>query len=117
MPRAFTLSDTAPGEMIAMLPGLFDRGPACLRRVTDISGDGPINAGLSVTIAGSLAWKHGITLNALAIEDPGAGIPITEFYRRAVITPDGFVITARGLADYPRALRAKLLRELAVPTG
>jgi len=27
------------------------------------------------------------------------------------------VMTARGLADYPRTLRAKILRELARPTG
>ena len=42
----------------------------------------------------------------------GPSSPISSFYRRWAITRGGFVITARGLGDYPRAIRAKLLREL-----
>ena len=59
----------------------------------------------------------GTEINAIAIEDIGRATPITEFYRRFVITRQGFVMTARGLADYPRALRAKILREVAKPLG
>ena len=47
----------------------------------------------------------------------GASAPISTYYRRWVITPEGFVMTARGLGDYPRAIRAKLLRELVKPVG
>ncbi|MEI4470620.1 DUF1194 domain-containing protein [Frigidibacter sp. MR17.24] len=115
--RSFSRSDTAPGEMIAALPALFESAPPCLRRVADISGDGPVNAGRPVPPETRRAQQAGITLNAIAIEDRGSGNPITEFYRRYVITPDGFVMTARGLGDYAPVLRRKLLRELVIPTG
>ncbi|MEI4485635.1 DUF1194 domain-containing protein [Frigidibacter sp. MR17.14] len=117
IPRSFTRSDTAPGEMIATLPDLFATAPACARKVADISGDGPVNAGRPVPPESKRAQEAGITLNAIAIEDRGGGNPITEFYRRYVITPDGFVLTARGLGDYAPVLRKKLLRELVIPTG
>ena len=38
-------------------------------------------------------------------------------YRRLVISSDGFVMTAHGLADYPRAIHSKLTRELVDPTS
>ena len=64
-----------------------------------------------------VSGRAGIEINAIAIEDVGRAVPITEFYRRLVITPNGFVLTARGLADYPRAIREKLIRETAKPLG
>ena len=66
--------------------------------------------------ASANGWA-GIIINGLAIEDMGASTPTTQFYRRHVITPGGFVMTARGLGDYEPTLRAKILRELARPTG
>ena len=56
-------------------------------------------------------------LNAIAIEEPGSAIPITTYYRNWIITPGGFVVTARGLQDYAETLRLKLLRELTKPIG
>ena len=47
----------------------------------------------------------------------GQASPISEFYRRYVISRNGFVMTARGLGDYPRAIREKILREVAKPLG
>ncbi|WP_235829858.1 DUF1194 domain-containing protein [Frigidibacter oleivorans] len=117
LPRAFAFSDTAPGDFVAWAMPQFDGTGGCRRRVIDISGDGPINAGRPVTSQSIAAHRQGIEINAIAIEEPGAGIPITEFYRRYVITPGGFVVTARGLADYAPTLRMKLLREIVAPTG
>lgn len=117
VPRAFDGSDTAPGDLIRFATALFDAVPDCGRRVIDVSGDGPQNAGGPTGPASAAAHRAGVVVNGIAIEDMGSSAPTTQFYLRHVITPGGFVMTARGLADYPPTLRAKILRELAKPTG
>ena len=114
-PRAFAASDTAVGQAISFSAAQFAAVPECRRQVIDISGDGPENAGFTAGQARQAAQARGIEINAVAIEDMGPSSPITSFYRRWAITRDGFVLTARGLGDYPRAIRAKLLRELTKP--
>ncbi|HKL69308.1 DUF1194 domain-containing protein [Salibaculum sp.] len=111
MPRAFVLSDTAPGEALTFALRQFDSAPLCERRVIDVSGDGTPNAGGDTRPAVRAAERAGVTINGIAIES--MGLAITNFYRGAVITRDGFVITARRHRDYPRAIREKLLRELS----
>ena len=115
--RAVQGSSTAVGEGLRFAMAQFAAVPDCRRKVVDISGDGQENAGFSDAKARAEAIEAGIIVNALAIEDAGAGAPITAYYRRWVITPGGFVFTARGLMDYPRTLRLKLLRELTKPIG
>lgn len=115
MPRRFDASDTAVGQAIGFSAAQFATVPDCRRRVIDISGDGPENAGYTTGQARQGAQAQGIEINAVAIEDIGPSAPVTSFYRRWAITPGGFVLTARGLGDYPRAIRAKLLRELTKP--
>ncbi|MDW4551419.1 DUF1194 domain-containing protein [Defluviimonas sp. D31] len=115
--RAYTGSDTAVGEAIGYSAGQFAAVSDCRRKVIDISGDGPQNAGFPLAPQRGAAGQAGIEINAIAIEDVGRASPITEFYRRFVITRNGFVMTARGLSDYPRALRAKILREVVKPLG
>ena len=117
LPRAFTGSDTAVGEALSFAIPQFQAVGDCRRKVIDVSGDGPENAGFTVGQARSEAQRKGIEINAIAIEDMGASAPISSFYRNWVITKDGFVMTARGLGDYPHAIRAKLLRELIKPVG
>ncbi len=117
LPRAYTGSDTAVGEAIAFSAAQFSAVPDCRRKVIDISGDGPQNAGQPLRYGQAAAVAAGVEINAIAIEDIGRANPITEFYRRFVISRNGFVMTARGLADYPRAIRAKILREVAKPLG
>ncbi|HMO06466.1 MAG TPA: DUF1194 domain-containing protein [Paracoccaceae bacterium] len=117
LPRAFTASDTAVGEAIAFAAAQFDAVPDCRRRVIDISGDGPENTGFTVARARAAAVAAGIEINAIAIEDPGPRAPVTEFYRRWVISPRGFVVTARTVDGYPAAIRMKLIRELVRPVG
>lgn len=117
LPRAFDGSQTAVGQAIRFSLAQFEGLNDCQRRVIDISGDGPENIGHTVTPARQEAMAAKATINAIAIEDAGAQVAITNFYRKWVITPAGFVITARGLEDYPRAMREKLLRELEKPAS
>jgi len=117
MPRAFKGSDTAVGEAIRFALAQFAPVGDCKRRVIDISGDGQENAGFTDAKARSEAVAAGVMINAIAIEEAGQAFPITGYYRGWVITPGGFVVSARGLADYAATLRAKLLRELQKPVG
>jgi Ca-activated chloride channel family protein len=115
--RAFYGSDTAVGQALRFAAAQFAAVPDCRRRVIDVSGDGQENAGFTDSTARAEAMDAGIMINAIAIEEPGPASPITSYYRRWIITPDGFVVTARGLGDYAETLRLKLLRELTKPIG
>lgn len=115
LPRAWIGSDTAVGEALDHALDLFRQVPDCARRVVDLSGDGDENVGYTASRARNRASLEGVEVNALAIEM--MGLSITNFYRRWVITPGGFVETARGHLDFPRAIRAKLLRELSKPAA
>ncbi|WP_137110763.1 DUF1194 domain-containing protein [Rhodobacter sp. SY28-1] len=117
IPRAFSGSDTAVGEGLRFAAAQFAAVPDCKRRVIDVSGDGQENAGFTDARARGEAMDTGIQVNAIAIEEPGPAFPITTYYRRWIITPGGFVVTARGLQDYAETLRLKLLRELTKPVG
>ena len=111
--RAFVMSDTAVGTFIDFALGQFGPVADCRRRVIDISGDGPDNAGTDPTAARRAAERAGVQINALAIE--GIGVAITNFYRNRVITRDGFVMTAQGHSTYAETLRRKILREVSAP--
>lgn len=115
MPRAFTASDTAIGDAIAFSIARFAEAPACNRRVIDVSGDGPENAGRNTLLSRREAELAGIIVNGLAIDEIGS--PTTAFYSSYVVTRGGFVITARRHQDYARAIRDKLRRELEKPSS
>jgi Ca-activated chloride channel family protein len=115
MPRAFVMSDTAPGDAILSAMALFREVPDCTRRVIDVSGDGAENAGSSTALASRAAHRAGIEINGLAIES--MGLAITQFYRRTLITPGGFVLSARTHTDYARAIREKIRREISRISG
>jgi Ca-activated chloride channel family protein len=113
LPRAFDGSDTALGDAILAAAAAFGQAPACRRKVIDISGDGPQNAGGPVAAARRAAIAADIAINAIAIED--IGLSLTAYFRAQVITRQGFVVTARGHSEYPAAIREKLLREIEQP--
>jgi Ca-activated chloride channel homolog len=117
VPRVFRGSDTAVGQSLRFATAQFAAVPDCGRPVIDVSGDGQENAGFTDSQARAEAMDKGIMINAIAIEEPGQAIPITTYYRNWIITPGGFVVTARGLQDYAETLRLKLLRELTKPVG
>lgn len=117
IPRAFSGSDTAVGQGLRFATAQFAAVSDCRRKVIDVSGDGQENAGFTDSRARGEAMEAGLEINAIAIEEPGPAVPITTYFRNWIITPGGFVVTARGLQDYAETLRLKLLRELTKPIG
>jgi hypothetical protein len=88
-------------------------------RVIDLSGDGPDLRSLRpAAVARDEVVAAGIQINALAVAAAGQvtrfGEPLAETYRQEVIGgPGAFVVTAEDRRDIARALRAKLVREIA----
>jgi hypothetical protein len=82
-------------------------------KVIDLSGDAPDMRGLRrASVARDDAVAAGITVNGLAILGGTPGL--AEIYEREVTGgPGAFVMTAEGRADFARAMRAKLVREIA----
>jgi len=115
MRREYVNSKTALGSAIAFSITQFDEVADCERKVIDVSGDGASNSGANTSSQSRRAARLGIEINGVAIDIVGAAI--TEYYRRFVITPDGFVLTSTGFSDYPETIRAKLLRELVLPSS
>ena len=104
----------AIGDAVDHAARLIATAPwSAAEKVIDVSGDGPDMRGLRpVEVARHDAAAQGITVNALAIEHNRPGLGIT--YQATVIAGDGaFVMTAESRADFARALRAKLVREIA----
>ncbi len=113
MRRAYVNSNTAVGDAIAFSITQFGAVNDCHRKVIDVSGDGASNAGSETSNQSRRAGRLGIEINGIAIDIIGNSI--SEYYRRFVVTRDGFVMTSTGFSDYPRTIRAKLLRELVRP--
>lgn len=87
-------------------------------RTIDISGDGPdIRSVMPAAEARDLAVAQGIVVNGLAIEASSSwrGGRLAALYERDVMGgPGAFVLRAEDRRDFARALRAKLIREVAL---
>jgi hypothetical protein len=100
---------------------LFDEDPyRGLRRVIDISGDGPNNSGSPVTMARDTALSKGITINGLPImvKEPSYStmdIENLDWYYEDCVTggAGSFVISIKGRDEFKEAIRTKLLMEVA----
>ena len=100
---------------------LFEEDPyRGLRRVIDISGDGPNNNGVPVTGARDAALEKGITINGLPImvkEPSYATMDIDDldlYYEDCVIGgPGSFVVTIKDRDKFKEAIRTKLILEVA----
>ena len=100
---------------------LFDENPyRGLRRVIDISGDGPNNNGSPVTIARDTALAKGITINGLPImvKEPSYSTMDIDnldwYYEDCVIGgPGSFVVSIKDRDKFKEAIRTKLLLEVA----
>jgi hypothetical protein len=100
---------------------LFDENPhRGLRRVIDISGDGPNNNGPAVTIARDAALEKGIVINGLPImvKEPSYSTMdidnLDYYYEDCVIGgPGSFVVTIKDRDKFKEAIRTKLLLEIA----
>ena len=127
-PRAFYGWTSVSGAIDFSVP-LFARSPhSSMRRVIDVSGDGPNNSGRPASDARDDAVKLGITVNGLVImnDSPTPGsffrmpqAPLDEWYRDNVIGgPGAFVIAIDDFESFAYAIRNKLLKEIAAnPTG
>jgi hypothetical protein len=100
---------------------LFDENPyRGLRRVIDISGDGPNNNGAPVTGARDTAIGKGITINGLPImvKEPSYStmdIDNLDFYYEDCVIggPGAFVVTIKDRDKFKEAIRTKLVLEVA----
>lgn len=108
---------TALGAALAAGAALLAGQSGCWRQTLDISGDGMSNTGPRPQDIATPALG-GITVNALAIltDDAGTradGTDLAGYFEAYLIRgPGAFVERAAGFADYERAMRHKLLREL-----
>jgi len=114
IPRQWRNFSTAIGDALLEAGNSFADVPHCERRVIDVSGDGLSNEGFDVEAARNVVVGQGIVINGLAIE--GAQDNLTAYFRDSVIGGLGsFVVKAGSYADYPRAIRRKLLNEVTKP--
>ena len=110
--RAWRNYATAIGEVLERSVELFAEAPrVCDRRVIDVSGDGMNNEGKRPVHLRARLDMEEITVNGLAIRGSEEGI-VPYFRERVIHGPNAFLEIAEGYADYPRAIRRKLITEL-----
>ena len=118
--------DASPGTAlgVAMSEGerYLRQKATCWKRTLDISGDGKSNLGPRPRDVKDRIAQSGITINALVIGVDNPSISdirqseigeLSSYFKAEVIVgQDAFVQTALGFADYARAMKEKLIREL-----
>jgi hypothetical protein len=114
-------SRTSISGAIGFAMPLFEENPYHgLRRVIDISGDGPNNNGGPVTVARDTALEKGIVINGLPImvKEPSYSTMdidnLDYYYEDCVVGgPGSFVIAIKDREKFKEAIRTKLLMEVA----
>ena len=113
---------TSISAAISYAAGLFeDSGFSGMKRVIDVSGDGPNNQGGPVDRARDEVLAQGVTINGLPLMTNGGGfagmfdvVNLDEYYENCVIGgPGAFVISVNDWSQFPEAVRRKLVMELA----
>ena len=100
---------------------LFEANPyRGLRRLIDITGDGPNSVGGPVTAARDSALAKGITINGLAImakQPTPQDIADLDFYYEDCVSggPGAFVVASKVENEFKEAIRSKLIREVTGP--
>jgi hypothetical protein len=114
LPRTIFGGGTAVGAAIDLGMEMLGKCPFMgIRRTIDVSGDGVNNRGRAPDLARDEAAAQHVTINGLAIVE--FGNDIETYYRNHVIGgPGAFVIRADGFADFARAVRRKLILEIAL---
>jgi hypothetical protein len=115
------LSGNAIGDGVALGAVLIANCPcSSARRVIDVSGDAPDGGGqVPIAAARGYALKAGIIINALAIlnddrKGPDGRPWLVDTYEQQVIGGAGaFVMAAETRADFAKALKQKLIQEIA----
>ncbi|MEO1687726.1 MAG: DUF1194 domain-containing protein [Pseudomonadota bacterium] len=106
---------TALGHALAYAGRLFARGPDCENRTVDVSGDGANNDGYEPFHAYRVFDFEDITVNALVVGGPRRPALIRYFQTLVIRGDAAFTEVADGYADFERAMRRKLLREIRPP--
>lgn len=118
------MSRTSISRAIAAATAMFvENGFSGVRRVIDISGDGPNNAGPVVTAAREAALRRGFVINGLPLmlKRPNSGRwgeidDLDIYYEDCVIGgPGAFSIPIRARDEFVEATRKKLMMEIAMP--
>jgi Protein of unknown function (DUF1194) len=120
-------SSTSISGAISFAMPLFNENPyRGLRRVINISGDGPNNNGAPVAGARDAALERGITINTInglpiMMENSSYSIMNIDnldlYYEDCVIGgPGSFVVSVKHRNDFKEAIRTKLVLEVAGQT-
>jgi hypothetical protein len=109
---------TSISSAISFATARFGQGFRGLRRVIDVSGDGPNNHGPPIEEARAAALAAGVIINGLPIlirDGESADSPaLSDYYSACVIGGEGaFVEPVHTALDFDRAVRTKLVREVA----
>jgi hypothetical protein len=93
----------------------LEQAPACRARTIDLSGDGHSNDGPPPLAVTASSVFEAVTVNALIVTGAEEEDRLIAWFEANVVRgPSSFWLLADGFADYERAMRAKLLRELGV---
>ncbi|TIU21920.1 MAG: DUF1194 domain-containing protein, partial [Mesorhizobium sp.] len=97
--------------------GLLEKnGFSAPRRVIDISGDGPNNAGLPVAVTRDAALAKGMIINGLPILiSPSPSVSHLDRYYADCVTggPGSFVLPIYAASEFSTAIRRKLIQEVS----
>lgn len=125
--RAPAPEPTGLGAALAFGKRLIDTGPACWDQTLDVSGDGKNNEWPTPRQLRDQRLLSGLRINALVVvedrDEERAGAreigELPAYFNTEVIQgPGAFIEVARGFEDYTRAMKRKLLKELATrPLG
>ncbi len=109
--RRYAEFPTALGFALGYAAGVFAKAPDCLFHVLDVSGDGVNNDGFKPDLAYRNFPLDAVTVNGLAIG--GEKDALRAYYEDELIKgPGAFVEQAADFADFERAMRRKLVREM-----
>lgn len=111
MERSHDDFPTSIGPAIGYGATLLKRGPACERRVIDVSGDGVNNYRYGPREAYRHFPLNDVTVNGLVIlgDDPG----VLSYYGAEVLHGTGaFMVVANGFDEFREAMTKKLYREI-----
>jgi len=115
------VSTSISGAIELALPLFGADGVTALRRVIDVSGDGPNNDGPLVTRARDAALALGVTINGLPIVNERLNVAdfpnladLDAYYEGCVIGgPGAFIVVVHGFDAFAAAIRRKLILEIA----
>lgn len=111
--------ETSISQALITAAGFFPYSSSpYVRRVIDISGDGPNNSGGGVVDAKRAVLARGITINGLPLiksaGEPGSGIDMERYYRDCIIGgPGAFALPVASWKTFERTITRKLVTEVA----